>query len=75
MSAPVVLWRDYVSPYAFVAKAAAYAVETDYEITLQWLPYTLDVSSYRGSVEQRDPITGGACAATWMHAASPTSRA
>jgi hypothetical protein len=34
VSAPVVLWRDYVSPYAFVAKAAAYAVETDYEITL-----------------------------------------
>jgi hypothetical protein len=32
----IVLWSDYVSPYAFVAKAAAYALEADYEIELQW---------------------------------------
>jgi 2-hydroxychromene-2-carboxylate isomerase len=51
----ILLWSDYVSPYAFVAKAAAYQLEADYEITLQWRPYTLDVASYMGSVEQRDP--------------------
>ena len=58
MSAPVpavVLWSDYVSPYAYVAKASAYALEDDYQIALQWRPYTLDVASYMGSVEQRDP--------------------
>ncbi len=51
----VVLWTDYVSPYAFVAKAWAYELEADYEIDLEWRPYTLDIASFQGSVEQRDP--------------------
>jgi 2-hydroxychromene-2-carboxylate isomerase len=49
------LWIDYVSPYAFVAKAWAYQLEADYDIALTWRPYTLDVASYMGSVDQRDP--------------------
>jgi 2-hydroxychromene-2-carboxylate isomerase len=49
------LWIDYVSPYAFVAKAGAYALAADYDIELEWRPYTLDVSSFMGAVEQRDP--------------------
>jgi len=53
--AKVILWSDYVSPYAFVAKAGAYALEDDYEIDLDWRPYTLDIASFQGSVEQRDP--------------------
>lgn len=53
--AKVVLWSDYVSPYAFVAKAWAYELEADYEIDLDWRPYTLDIASFQGSVEQRDP--------------------
>ncbi len=52
---PVLLWSDYKSPYAFVAKAAAYALEADYEISLQWRPYTLDIPSYLGSVADRSP--------------------
>ena len=55
MSTEVVLWSDYVSPYAFVAKAWAYELERDYDIVLQWRPYTLDVASYMGSVDGRDP--------------------
>ena len=55
MPAEVILWSDYVSPYAFVAKAGAYQLEADYDIALQWRPYTLDVASYMGSVDQRDP--------------------
>jgi 2-hydroxychromene-2-carboxylate isomerase len=51
----VVLWSDYVSPYAFVAKAWAYDLEADYAIDLQWRPYTLDIAAYMGSTEQRDP--------------------
>jgi 2-hydroxychromene-2-carboxylate isomerase len=51
----ITLWSDYVSPYAFVAKAAAYALEDEYEIELIWRPYTLDIASYMGSVQQRDP--------------------
>jgi len=53
--ATVILWSDYVSPYAFVAKAWAYELESDYEIDLDWRPYTLDIASFQGSVEQRDP--------------------
>ena len=51
----IILWSDYVSPYAFVAKAWAYALEADYDIALQWRPYTLDIASFQGSVEARDP--------------------
>jgi len=53
---PVVrLWTDYVSPYAYVAKAWAYELEADYRIELEWRPYTLDIASFQGSVEERDP--------------------
>lgn len=55
MPADVTLWIDYVSPYAFVAKAWAYELERDYDIALAWRPYTLDVASYMGSVAERDP--------------------
>ena len=72
----IVVWSDYVSPYAFVAKAGAYALEADYEVELQRRPYTLDVASFMGPVEERDPIIGAACVTpTWTPGASPTSRA
>jgi 2-hydroxychromene-2-carboxylate isomerase len=54
MPADVTLWSDYVSPYAFVAKAWAYQLAADYDVALQWRPYTLDVASYMGSVDGRD---------------------
>jgi 2-hydroxychromene-2-carboxylate isomerase len=55
MPAEVVLWTDYVSPYAFVAKAWAYDLENDYDLILDWRPYTLDIASFQGSVAERDP--------------------
>ena len=55
MPAKVLLWTDYVSPYAFVAKAGAYELERDYDIALEWRPYTLDIASFQQSVEARDP--------------------
>ena len=55
MPAEVLLWSDYVSPYAFVAKAWAYELEQDYDITLEWRPYTLDIASFQQSVAERDP--------------------
>jgi 2-hydroxychromene-2-carboxylate isomerase len=55
MAAEVTIWIDYVSPYAFVAKASAYELEQDYDLALTWRPYTLDVASYMGSVAERDP--------------------
>lgn len=50
----IVVWTDYVSPYAFVAKAWAYELEADYEIPVLWRPYTLDIASFQGSVAERD---------------------
>src|SRR5262245_4609957 len=55
MPAEVTLWIDYVSPYAFVAKAWAYELEKDYDLALRWRPYSLDIASYMGSVTDRDP--------------------
>lgn len=54
MSTKVILWSDYVSPYAFVARAWAYELEADYDLTLEWRPYTLDIASFQGSVAERD---------------------
>jgi 2-hydroxychromene-2-carboxylate isomerase len=50
----IVLWSDYVSPYAFVAKAWAYELEADYDVPVVWRPYTLDIASFQGSVAERD---------------------
>jgi 2-hydroxychromene-2-carboxylate isomerase len=55
MLAKVTFWVDYVSPYAFVAKAGAYELERDYDIALEWRPYTLDIASFQQSVAERDP--------------------
>jgi hypothetical protein len=35
VSGKVILWSDYVSPYAFVAKAWAYELEADYDLALE----------------------------------------
>jgi len=55
MTASVRLWVDYVSPYAFVAKAWAYDLERDYDLALDWRPYTLDIASFQQSGAARDP--------------------
>jgi len=55
MPASVRFWIDYVSPYAYVAKAWAYELERDYDVTLDWKPYTLDIASFQQSVAERDP--------------------
>lgn len=52
--ATVTLYIDYKSPYAYVAKAGAYRLEEDFDVTLDWLPYTLDIPSYLGSVDDRN---------------------
>ena len=53
--ATVILYTDYKSPYAFVALGACYALEKDFDIGLDWRPYSLDISSFLSSVEERDP--------------------
>jgi 2-hydroxychromene-2-carboxylate isomerase len=54
LAAQVILWTDYVSPYAFVAKAWAYELERDYDVALDWRPYSLDIANIQQPVEARD---------------------
>jgi 2-hydroxychromene-2-carboxylate isomerase len=54
MPKPIPLYLDIKSPYAYVAIAPARQLEADYDIVLQYLPYTLDIPSYLGSVDDRN---------------------
>lgn len=54
MSRTVVrVYTDYKSPYAFVALAPTYELEEEFDVELEWLPYTLHIADYLGSVEDR----------------------
>ena len=45
----VTVYIDFKSPYAFLAKDEAYALERDLGVRLRWLPYILDIPRYLGS--------------------------
>jgi 2-hydroxychromene-2-carboxylate isomerase len=47
------VYTDYKSPYAFVANRALFALERSHDVELEWLPYTLRIAEYLGSVEDR----------------------
>ncbi len=45
----VTVYTDYKSPYAYLAKDLAYALERDFPVRLEILPYVLDIPSFLGS--------------------------
>ena len=45
----ILVYSDYKSPYAFLAKDLIYELEDQFDIHIEWLPYTLDIPSYLGS--------------------------
>jgi 2-hydroxychromene-2-carboxylate isomerase len=45
----IVVYSDYKSPYAYLAKDLIYRLEDEFKVRLDWLPYTLDIPSYLGS--------------------------
>jgi 2-hydroxychromene-2-carboxylate isomerase len=45
----ITVYIDFKSPYAYLAKQDAYALERDLGIRLRWLPYILDIPQYLGS--------------------------
>ena len=49
------IYTDYKSPYAFVANARLFELEEKHGVELEWLPYTLRVDEFMGTVEQRTP--------------------
>src|SRR5690242_13858999 len=54
MAREVAVYIDYKSPYAYLAKDPTWELERDFEVRLKWLPYTLDIPSFLGSVEDRN---------------------
>lgn len=46
---PLIVYIDYKSPYAFLAKDPTYALAHDLGIAIDWRPLTLDIPSYLGS--------------------------
>ena len=47
----ILVYSDYKSPYAFLAKDLIYALKDQFDVNLEWLPYTLDIPSYLGSAK------------------------
>ena len=50
----IVVYTDYKSPYAYLAKDLVYELERDFPVTVDWLPYTLDIPSFQGSARVDD---------------------
>ena len=48
-SAPLIVYIDYKSPYAYLAIDPTYALENELGIEIDWRPFTLDIPSYLGS--------------------------
>jgi 2-hydroxychromene-2-carboxylate isomerase len=53
-SAPLIIYIDYKSPYAYLAKDPTYALEDELGIEVDWRPLTLDIPSYLGSARLDD---------------------
>ena len=51
----VKIYTDYKSPYAFVANKRLFEFERIHGVELEWLPYTLRVAEFMGTVEARTP--------------------
>ena len=49
------IYTDYKSPYAFVANRRLFELEAAHGVELEWLPYTLRVAEFMGTVEGRTP--------------------
>ena len=55
-SETVLLYTDYKSPYSYLAKDPAYRLEREFDIRLDWRPYTLDIPATFGTVEGRTEV-------------------
>ena len=62
------VYTDYKSPYAFVANKRLFELEEKHGVELEWLPYTLRVAEFMGTVEERTPTP------IWTRGAMPMRR-
>lgn len=52
-AAPLIVYIDIKSPYAFVAIRPTLALEAELGLEFDWRPLTLDIPSYLGSAEKK----------------------
>jgi 2-hydroxychromene-2-carboxylate isomerase len=48
------VYIDYKSPYAYLAKDLVYEIERDCGVSVDWLPYDLDLAGFMGSARVDD---------------------
>ena len=48
-SARLIIYVDFKSPYAYLAKDPSWALADELELDIDWRPFTLDIPSYLGS--------------------------
>jgi 2-hydroxychromene-2-carboxylate isomerase len=54
MVGEVMLYVDYRSPFAYLARAEAFALEREFDVRLDWLPFAIDLQgAYGGEVPER----------------------
>lgn len=67
--APLIVYIDIKSPYAFVAIRPTLALEIELGLQFDWRPLTLDIPSYLGSARKRGGkvvASSGRSARTWQ---------
>ncbi len=52
--APLIVYLDFKSPYAYLAKDPTRQLEANFGITIDWRPLTLDIPSFLGSAKVDD---------------------
>ena len=49
------VYTDYKSPFAYIANKRLFEIEQELGVELEWLPYTLRIPEFMGTVEERTP--------------------
>ena len=49
------VYTDYKSPFAYVANKRLFEMERELDVALEWMPYTLRIPEFMGTVEARTP--------------------
>ena len=50
----LIVYLDFKSPYAYLAKDPSWQLEADFDIAIDWRPLTLNIPSYLGSAKVND---------------------
>ena len=51
---PLIVYMDFKSPYAYLAKDPTWQLEADFGIEIDWRPLTLNIPSFLGSAKVND---------------------